>query len=205
MKLILISKKIVITLSLILCLSAVPAFMMAVNSSQSVIGGNSFDPKDLCKAYDEAFALAGSPNLCTVVQNQWSGLVEGYGKVEISDSKTGRLIARVSYAKEDISKYSFILPKSVTTSGKPIWSTFLEVQEEFQNRGLGSAIVRTYETMLKAVGAQPGDYQLVVASPTRSLAWDKQQAWIDFVARFCAGWEGSIPLSQGIGCYRVIQ
>ena len=175
----------------------------AVSASRyASVGTNNFDPRDLCKTYDDVFKAAGVPNVCTVAQrNEMAGM---FGTITLENKNTGEIIAEFDYAKESSNAYKGLIPDEIINSKRNVWSISVHVFSPYDGKGFGSAIIENYSVLAKTIGIQSGDFEVVVASPARSMPLAKQEAWTNLIKSFCLGWRGAVMLSEGIGCYRMV-
>jgi hypothetical protein len=160
-------------------------------------GGN-FNPKDLCDRYNAAFKLAGAPNMCTEVQR--IQIQANIGVVEVRQGQA--TMFHVDYGTDWSETYGhYNLP-----AGKRVWQTSLMVFDPYRSQGIGGAVVDNYEVLLKMLGAQSGDIELLVANPARSMPSAARAAWEDFVTRTCIKWDATPinSITPYVGCWRFI-
>jgi len=171
-------------------------------ASGGATGANQFDPTELCKQYDAAFTAAGVPNICTAAQNSYVN--SRFGSVQLRDKNAAdEIIAQIDWGRDPIKSFAYrnIFSADLLEEGVQVYTTNVHVFRDYAGQGVGKAIVKTYQPLLRTLGASANDIHLIVASPSNSMPWGKQQSWLNFVAQYCAQLPGAIALSQGIGCY----
>ncbi len=195
----------VVLLLLLPALSKVPTTTTShaytpYHSTHVIADAGRINPDDFCKELNKALLLAGAKRRC--FGSAFERLTDHVAIVRFVDVNN-ETMAQVEIGVDNSSllgDYHLGLPED-----KSVYTTSLRVFKDFEGQGLGTQIMRIHNTMLKILGAQPGDIHLLVASPDVNMVQAKQEAWTAFIKSLCAELHGIPVNTLHGGCWMIVE